>query len=88
VEVAMGPTILRCHGLREPSELGLHGSDVPAYPSEVWEGSIVFDDPPVHVTGHGARTPTVSTSLDLLLELCVLLLKLESCILELLVLRP
>ena len=55
---------------------------------EVWEGSIIFDDPPVHIVGHGACTSTVSAVLDLSLELYALLLKLESCILELLVPRP
>ena len=52
----------------------------------MWEGFVVLDDPPVHVTGHGARTPAVSVALDLSLELCTFLLKLESCFLELLVL--
>jgi len=84
----MGLTILGCGELREPSEQGHRGSDVLACLGEVWEGSIVFDDPPVHVAGHGARTTTVSTMLDLSLKLCVLLLELESCILELLVPRP
>ena len=51
----------------------------------MWEGFIILDDPPVHVAGHGARTPTVSVALDLLLELHVFLLELESCVLELLV---
>ena len=80
----MGPMILGCRGLREPSEQGRHGSDVLACPSEVWEGSIVFNDPPIHIMGHGARMPTLSTAL----ELYALLLKLKSCILELLVLHP
>ena len=87
-DLAMGPSILGCHGLREPSEQGRHGSDVLACLGEVWEGSIAFDDPLIHVEGHGARTPTVSAALDLLLELCALLLELESCILGLLVPRP
>ena len=87
-DLAMGPMILGCHGLQEPSEQGHCDSDVLACPGEVWEGSIVFDDPSVHVTGHGACTPTVSMVLDLTLELCALLLELESCILELLVPRP
>ena len=38
--------------------------------------------------GHGTCTPTISASLDLSLELCVLLLELESYILELLVSCP
>ena len=84
----MGPTILGCRGLREPSKQSRRGSDVLACPSEVWEGSIIFDDPLVHVAGHGVRTPTVCVALDLSLELYALLLELESCILELLVSRP
>ena len=46
---------------------------------------IVIDDPPIHVAGHGACTPTVSVALDLSLELRTFLLELESCFLELLV---
>ena len=49
-----------------------------------WGGFVVLDDPPVHVAGHGTRTPTVSMAL----ELRVFLLELESCFFELLVLRP
>ena len=51
----------------------------------MWEGFIVLDDPLIHITGHGARTPTVSMALDLLFELRAFLLELESCFLELLV---
>ena len=43
----------------------------------MWEGFVVLDDPPVHVAGHGARTPTVSVALDLSLELRAFLLELE-----------
>ena len=71
--------------LRAP-EARPHSSDVLACPGEVWERFIVLDDPPVHVTSHGARTPTVSVALDLSLELRVFLLELESPFLELLVL--
>ena len=84
----VGPMILGCHGLQEPLEQGRHGSDVLACLGKVWEGSIVFDVPLVHVMGHGACTPTVSMALDLLLELYALLLELESCILELMVPCP
>ena len=66
-------------------EQGHHGGDVLACLSEVWEGSIVFDDPPIHVAGHGVRRPTIYVALDLSLELRVFLLELESCFLELLV---
>jgi len=51
----------------------------------VWEGFNVLDDPPVHVAGHDAHTPTVSVVLDLSLELHAFLLELESCFPELLV---
>ena len=88
VDLMMGPMILGCRRLREPSEQGHHDSNVLACPSEVWEGSIVFDDPLVHVMGHGVRTPTVSVALDLSLELCALPLELESCIVELLASHP
>ena len=47
----------------------------------MWEGLIVLDNPSVHVTSHGACTPTISVAL----ELRVFLLELESCFLELLV---
>ena len=75
-DLAMGPTILGCRGLWEPSEQGHRGSNVLACPGEVWEGSIVFEDPLVQVAGHGARTPTVSAALDLSLELYAFLLEL------------
>ena len=88
VDLTMGQTILGYRGLLERSKQGRRGNDVLACPGEVWEGSIVFDDPPVHVVGHGARTPAVSMALDISFELCALLLELESCILELLVPRP
>ena len=65
VDLVMGPMILRCHGLREPSEQGHRSSNVLACLGEVWEGSIVFDDPLVHILGHGVRTPTVSIALEL-----------------------
>jgi len=85
-ELTMGPTILGCRGLREPSKQSRRGSDVLACPSEVWEGSIVLDDPSVHITSHGMCAPTVSMVLDLSIELHAFLLKLESRFLKLLVL--
>jgi len=54
----------------------------------VWEGFVVLNDPTIHVAGHGECTPTVSVALDLLLELHMFLLELESCLFELLVQRP
>ena len=84
----MGQTILRCCGLRKPLGQGHRDSNVLACSGEVWEGFVVLDDPLVHVIGHGVRTPTVSVTLDLSLELHVFLLELESCFFELLVPRP
>ena len=54
----------------------------------MWEGSVILDDPPVHIVGHGACTPNVSVVLDLSFKLRVFLLELESCFFELLVPRP
>ena len=88
MNLTMGTTILRCHGLRKPLEQGHHGNDILARPGEVWEGYIILDDPSVHVTGHGTLAPTVSVALDLSLELRTFLLELESCFFELLVPRP
>jgi hypothetical protein len=45
-----------------------------ACPGEVREILVVLNDPPVHVAGDGARTPTVSATFDLALELRALLL--------------
>jgi len=81
----MGPTILRRCGPWKPSKQGHRSNDILACLGEVWEGFIIFDDPPIHVIGHDTRTPAVSVVFDLLLELCAFLLKLESCFLELLV---
>ena len=53
----------------------------------MWEGFVILDDPPVHVVGHDARTPTISVALDLLLKLHAFLLELESCFFKLLVPR-
>ena len=79
----VGPMILRCCGPRKPTEQGYHNSDVLAHLGEVWEGFIVYDDPPIHIAGHGACAPTISVALDLPIELRVFLLELESCFLEL-----
>ena len=86
--------ILGRRGPWKPLEQGLYGSDVLACPGEVWEGFVVLDDPPIHIVGHGVRTPTVfvgarSIARALLipsLELYLFLLELESCFLKLLVL--
>ena len=36
------------------------------------ESPIIGEDPPMHITGQGACVPTVSTMLDLLLDVSVL----------------
>ena len=82
----MGSTLIGSHGPRKPTEQGCRSSDVLARPGKVWEGLITLDDPPIHVMGHGTCTPIVSVALDLSIELCVFLLELESCFLELSVL--
>jgi len=64
-------------------EQGRHGSNVLAHPSEVRKGFIVGDDPSVHVTGPGARAPTVSVVFDLPIDLCALPHKLDSGFLDL-----
>ena len=86
MDLAIGPTILWCRGRQKPPEQGHHDNDVLACPGEVWEGFVILDDPPVHIAGHGTRTPIVSMALDLSLELRAFLLKLESCFFKLLVL--
>ena len=82
----MHQMILERRGPQKPPKQGRHGSDVLACPGEVWEGFVILDDSLVHVMGRGMRTPTVFVALDLSLELCAFLLKLESCFLDLLVL--
>ena len=84
----MGSTILGCRGLWEPSKQGHGGGYVLACLGEMREASVVLDDPPVHIVGHGTRTPTVSMALDLSLKLRAFLLKLESCFFNLLVPSP
>ena len=84
----MGLTIFGCRGLQEPLEQGHYGSYVLACPSEVWEASVVPDDPLDYVMGDGVRTATVSTALNLVLEPHTLLLQLQSRILNLLVPCP
>ena len=53
-------------------EQGHGGGDVLAHLSEVGKGFIVGDDPSVHVVGHGACVPSISTAPDLLVDLLVL----------------
>ena len=83
VNLVVGPSILGRRGPRKPTEQGHRSSDVLARTGKVWEAFIIRDDPLVHVAGHGARAPTVSMVLNLMIELRVFLLELESCFLEL-----
>ena len=64
-------------------EQSRHGGDVLACTGEVREGFIIYDDPLVHVMGHGTCAPTVSAALDLPIELRLFLLELKSCFLKL-----
>ena len=64
-------------------EQGHHSGDVLACPGEMRKGFIIGDDPLVHITGPGKCAPTVSTALDLPIELHVFLLELESRFLDL-----
>jgi hypothetical protein len=50
------------------------GSDILASPSEEWGSLIIFEDPPVDVTGVGVCAPAVSAASDLALKLGVFLL--------------
>ena len=50
---------------------GRHCGDVLACTSEVRESPIIGEDPPMHITGRGACVPTVSATLDLLLDVSV-----------------
>jgi hypothetical protein len=67
-------------------EQGHNHDDVLACLGKAMEGFIIYDDPLVHVTGHGMCARTVSTTLYLLIELCAFLLELQSHFLDLLVL--
>jgi hypothetical protein len=69
----VGAAPLRRCGFREPFKQGCHGSDVLACPGEEWGALVVLEDLLIHVAGIGARTPTISATCDLLLELGVLL---------------
>ena len=78
-----GPSILGRHRIWKPPEQGCHSSDILACLDKVRERLIILDDPPVHVTGHGACASPVSVALDLVIELCAFLLELESRFLKL-----
>ena len=78
VNFVVGPMILGRCGLWKAMEQSHCGGDVVACSSKVRKGFIVGDDPLVHVTGHGACAPTVSTAFDLPIDLHVLPNKLLS----------
>jgi len=44
------------------------GGDVQACLGEVREGSVVGEDPLVHITGRGMCVPTIPATLDLLID--------------------
>ena len=62
---------------------GYHGGDVLACLSEVRESPIISEDPLVYITGHGACVPTISATLDFLIDLPVLPDKLLSGVIDL-----
>ena len=64
-------------------EQGHRSGDVLARPGKAREGFFIGDDPLVHVVGHGACASPVSVALDLMIELRVFLLELESRFLKL-----
>ena len=76
MNLVVGPTILGRRGLRKAMQQGRRYGDVLACSSEVRESSIIGEDPPMHITGRGACVPTVSATLDLLLDVSVFLDKL------------
>ena len=62
---------------------GRRSGDVLACPSEVREGPVVGEHPLVYVTGGGACVPTVSMTLDFLIDLPVLSDELLSGVIDL-----
>ena len=68
-----GAAILGCRGLWKAVQQGRCCGDVLACPSKVRESPIIGDDPPMDITGRGACVPTVSATLDFLIDLAVLL---------------
>ena len=62
---------------------GRHSGDVLASLSKVREGPIIGEDPLVHIIGRGACVPTVSATLDFLIDLSVLPDKLLSGVIDL-----
>jgi len=79
----VGLTILGRRGLWKAMEQGHHGGDVLACLSEARKAFIVGDDPSVHIMGHGACAPTISTVFDLSIDLRALPHKLDSGFLDL-----
>jgi hypothetical protein len=74
--------------LWEPFQQGHRGGDVLACPGKARGTLVVFEDPPVYVTGGGARAPSVPTVSNLSLKFGALLFYLEACFLELLLPLP
>ena len=83
VNFSVGPAILGRRCLWKAVKQGRCGGDVLACPGEVREGSIVGEDPLVYVMGGGACVPTVSATLDFLIDHSVLPNKLLSDVIDL-----
>ena len=67
-----GLAILERRGLWKAMKQGRRSGDVLACPSKVREGPIIGEDPLVYIIGHGACVPTVSMTVDFLIDLAVL----------------
>ena len=80
----MGSIIFGRCGLWKAMEQGHCGGNVLACPNKVRKGFIIGNDPSVHVMGHGACVPTVSTAFDLSIHQLVFPDKLLSGLVDLL----
>jgi len=67
-DFSAGLAIFGCRGLWKAVKQGCCGSDVLACPGEVRVGSVVGEDPLVHIMGRGTCAPTVPATLDLLID--------------------
>jgi hypothetical protein len=74
------------HRLREPSEQSCRRGCVLACPGEAWESVVVLDDSPMRVAGTHAHI--IMVLCNLMVKHRVLLLQMESCGFELLLLLP
>jgi hypothetical protein len=65
--------------LREPFQQSRRSSDVLACLGEAWATHIIFEDPPIYVTGGSVRAPSIPAASNLSLEFSMLLFYLEAC---------